>query len=143
MMSIDGAVDLVVYSFENGRPGDLFVQKAPAATVGNLAKALKRIFKVDNPITIIGTRHGEKLYETLLTREEMLRVTDLGEYYRVSADNRDLNYEHYYSEGVAPELALDEYNSHNTHRLSVDELEKMLMELDFIKENLNSALRQQ
>ena len=99
MMSIDDAVDLVLYAFQHGEPGDIFVQKAPAATIETLALALKKLFEADNPIRVIGTRHGEKLYETLLTREEMARAEDLGGYYRVPADNRDLNYASYFSEG--------------------------------------------
>ncbi len=110
MMTIDDAVDLVLYAFQNGEPGDLFVQKAPAATIETLALALKKVYGADNPVRIIGTRHGEKRYETLLTREEMVRAEDLGGYFRVPADNRDLNYDQYYVEG-APELsALEDFH---------------------------------
>jgi len=138
MMSIDDAVDLVLYAFQHGEPGDIFVQKAPAATIGTLAEALKRIFEADNPVQIIGTRHGEKLYETLLTREEMARAEDLGAYYRVPADNRDLNYGKYFSEG-SPELSQhDDYNSHNTRRLDVDELIELLLKLDFVRQELEA-----
>ena len=138
MMSIDDAVDLVVYAFQNGQPGDLFVQKAPAATIDVLAEALKRIFEADNPIEIIGTRHGEKQNETLLTREEMLRAQDLGGYFRVPADNRDLNYSVYFSEGQPQLSEMQDYNSHNTHRLSVDEMADLLLKLEIVKRELVS-----
>ncbi len=128
MMSIEDAVNLVLYAFEQGEAGDLFVQKAPAATIGTLANALKRIFHADNPIRIIGVRHGEKKYETLLTAEEMLRAIDLGGYFRVPADNRDLNYNLYFSEGRLPVIEGD-YNSHNTYRLDEDGLIEMLLKL--------------
>ena len=136
MMSIDKAVDLVLYAFQHGEPGDLFVQKAPAATIETLAQALKRIFNSDVPIEIIGTRHGEKQSETLLTREEMIRAHDLGDYYRVPADNRDLNYDLYYSKGVPPLAQQEDYNSNNTYRLSVDEMVEMLLKLDYIQRAL-------
>jgi len=135
MMSIDDAVDLVLYAFQHGEPGDLFVRKAPAATIETLAQAVKRVFQANNPIRIIGTRHGEKKYETLLTREELLHAVDLGGYYRVPADNRDLNYNAYYSEGQSP-LPEEDYNSHNTRRLSVDEMAEMLLGLEFIREQM-------
>ena len=139
MMSVQDAVDLVLYAFDHAVPGDIFVQKAPAATIDTLAKALKKIFHADNPIKIIGTRHGEKLYETLLTREEMTRAEDCGNYYRIPADNRDLNYDTYFSEGQ-PEVSLKEdYNSHNTRRLNVDEMIEMLLNLDEIKEALHKS----
>ena len=128
MMSIADAVDLVLYAFEHGAAGDLFVQKAPAATIETLVNALKRIFKAENPVQMIGVRHGEKKYETLLTAEEMLRAEDLGGYYRVPADNRDLNYNLYFSEGRKPLLDGD-YNSHNTRRLNEDEMVEMLLRL--------------
>ncbi len=128
MMSIADAVDLVLYAFEHGAAGDLFVQKAPAATIETLVNALKRIFKAENPVQMIGVRHGEKKYETLLTAEEMLRAEDLGGYYRVPADNRDLNYNLYFSEGRKPLLDGD-YNSHNTRRLNEDEMVEMLLKL--------------
>ena len=139
MMSIDEAVDLVLYAFQNGEPGDLFVQKAPAATIETLAQALKRIFKSDVPIKIIGTRHGEKRYETLLTREEMIRAQDLGGYYRVPADNRDLNYDIYFFEGTPPLSQQKDYNSNNTYRLSVDEMVEMLLKLDYIQRALSNG----
>ncbi|MBM3494929.1 MAG: NAD-dependent epimerase/dehydratase family protein, partial [Armatimonadetes bacterium] len=139
MMSIEDAVDLVLFAFEHGKPGDIFVQKAPAATIETLAEALKRIFGADNPIRVIGTRHGEKLYETLLTREERLGSEDLGRYYRVPADNRDLNYALYFSEGQ-PEAALaEDYHSHNTERLDVDAMEAMLRGMDYIQQELGRA----
>ncbi|MBE2233847.1 MAG: polysaccharide biosynthesis protein [Anaerolinea sp.] len=127
MMSIDDAVDLVLYAFQHGRPGDLFVQKAPAATIETLAQAMLHVFGANNPIQIIGTRHGEKQYETLLTREEMLRAVDLGGYFRIPADNRDLNYDAYYTEGQEPLSQQEDYNSHNTRQLDVAEMAELLM----------------
>jgi UDP-N-acetylglucosamine 4,6-dehydratase len=132
MMSIEDAVNLVVYAFERAEPGDLFVQKAPAATIETLARALLRIFEADDPIHIIGTRHGEKKYETLLTREEMLQALDLGEYFRVPADNRDLNYAAYFTEG-GPPLPEEDYNSHNTRRLNEDEMVELLLKLELVQ----------
>jgi UDP-N-acetylglucosamine 4,6-dehydratase/5-epimerase len=139
MMSIDDAVDLVVYAFEHGNPGDIFVQKAPAATIGSLANALQRIFNVKNEIRIIGTRHGEKLYETLLTREEMAKAEDMGDYYRISSDVRDLNYSCYFSEGETKVSCLDDYNSHNTRRLNEAGLTELLLKLDFVREALETG----
>ena len=139
MMSIDEAVDLVLYAFQHGQPGDLFVQKAPAATIETLALALKKIFDSDVPIEIIGVRHGEKQYETLLTREEMIRAQDLGGYYRVPADNRDLNYDLYYTQGVPPQVVKEDYNSNNTHQLSVDEMAEMLLKLEYIQRALRNG----
>ena len=136
MMSLDDAVDLVVYAFNNGEPGDLFVQKAPAATIGTLAQAVKQVFEADNPIRVIGTRHGEKLYETLLTREEMVRATDLGGYFRVEADVRDLNYARYFSEGERELGHVEDYHSHNTHRLDLDEMVELLLRLPYVQEEL-------
>lgn len=133
MMTIEGAVDLVMYAFENARSGDMFVQKAPAATIETLALALKRLFKADNPIHIIGTRHGEKLYESLLNREEMAKAEDMGNYYRVPADCRDLNYSCYFTEGAQEFSQAQEYNSHNTTRLDVDGMCEMLMELEMVR----------
>jgi UDP-N-acetylglucosamine 4,6-dehydratase/5-epimerase len=134
MMSLDDAVDLVLFAFEHGKPGDLFVQKAPAATLVTLAEALKRLLKIDNPVNIIGTRHGEKLYETLLTREERAKSEDLGNYFRVSADNRDLNYSLYFTKGVEQQTALDDYNSHNTTRLDVEGMSKLLLHLNDVRQ---------
>jgi UDP-N-acetylglucosamine 4,6-dehydratase len=133
MMSIEGAVDLVLWAFWHGNPGDIFVQKAPAATIQTLAEALKRIFRAHNPIQVIGTRHGEKLYETLLTREELAVAEDMGDYYRVAADNRDLNYGLYFDSGRNDVSVKDDYNSHNTSRLSVDEMVEILLTLDLVQ----------
>jgi UDP-glucose 4-epimerase len=136
MMTIDDALDLVLYAFERGEPGDLFVQKAPAATIETLVKALKKLYKANNPIQTIGTRHGEKLYETLLTREERARAQDLGGYFRAPADNRDLNYNLYYTKG-APEMSqIEDYHSHNTRRLNEEEMMELLLKLDFIRKDI-------
>lgn len=137
MMTIEGAVDLVVYAFENGKSGDIFVQKAPAATIETLALAIKKLFKATNPIQIIGTRHGEKLYETLVSREEMARAEDLGNYFRIPMDSRDLNYTIYFSAGEPKISSIEEYNSHNTVRLDVDEMCEMLLKLNIVKRALN------
>jgi UDP-N-acetylglucosamine 4,6-dehydratase len=142
MMSLDDAVDLVVYAFQHGCPGDLFVQKAPGATIGTLAQAVRRVFGADNPIEVIGTRHGEKLYETLLTREEMARALDLGSYFRVPADVRDLNYAKYFSEGESRVAEVHDYHSHNTRRLDVDELVELLLKLPYIQEELSRRPRE-
>jgi UDP-N-acetylglucosamine 4,6-dehydratase/5-epimerase len=139
MMSIEDAVDLVVYAFQNGQPGDLFVQKAPAATIEVLAKALEKVFKAENSIKIIGTRHGEKQYETLLTREELARAEDHGDYFRIPVDNRDLNYDAYFTEGEAKLSEQMDYDSHNTHRLAEDELVELFVRLDFIQEALKDS----
>src|SRR5512133_2485488 len=121
MMTLDDAVDLVIFAFENGNPGDIFVQKSPAATIEVLAKALLELYKVDNEIKIIGTRHGEKLYETLVNREEMVKAEDLGNFYRIPADTRDLNYNRFFVEGEAKISQMEEYTSHNTYRMNVGE----------------------
>ena len=121
LMSLDDAVELVLFAFENGNPGDLFVNKAPAGTIADLAQALKEIFKVDNKIKIIGTRHGEKLFETLCTREEMAKADDLGGFFRIPADNRDLNYSKYFQRRKNISL-VEDYNSHNTIRLNVEDI---------------------
>ena len=136
MMSLEDAVDLVLYAFTNGAPGDLFVQKAPASTVGQLAEVLNTMFNGNKGIRIIGTRHGEKLYETLLTTEEKLRSTDLGEYFKVSPDDRDLNYDKYVSTGQDNPSEFVDYNSHNTRRLLNSELEELLLSLHYVKEEL-------
>ena len=133
MMSIDDAVDLVVYAFENGNSGDFFVQKAPAATIETLARALKKLFHAKNEIRIIGTRHGEKLYETLLTREETARAEDLGDYYRIPADIRDLNYACYFTKGETRVSVQEDYHSHNTRRLDEDGMIDLLIKLDIVK----------
>jgi UDP-glucose 4-epimerase len=134
MMSIDDAVDLVLYAFQHGEAGNIFVQKASSATIDTLVQAIKRIFQAENPIKIIGTRHGEKLYETLLTREELARAEDLGGYFRISADNRDLNYNSYFTEGQARVSAADDYNSHNVPRLDMDGMVDLLLTLDCVRE---------
>lgn len=139
MMSLEQAVDLVYFAFDNGASGDLFVQKAPAATIQQLAEVLKDIFNADNEIITIGTRHGEKLYETLLTSEERVRSEDLGDYYRVAPDDRDLNYAKYFSQGDSQVQEVEDYHSHNTHRLSNDELKAMLLDLDYVKAELNNG----
>ncbi len=136
LMSLEDAVDLVLFAFLNGNQGDLFVNKAPASTIGDLAQAMKEIFNSNSEVKVIGTRHGEKLYETLCTREEMQKAQDMGEFYRIPADNRDLNYSRYFSEGETDISAIEDYHSHNTEQLSNEALKNTLMNLDFIKENL-------
>lgn len=136
MMSLDEAVDLVLYAFTNGKQGDIFVQKSPAATIETLVKAIKGIFNSNNPIKIIGTRHGEKLYETLVNKEDLAKAEDLGSYYRIPADTRDLNYEKYFSEGQQNVDDIEDYHSHNTYRLNIEETKKKLLELDYIKDKL-------
>jgi UDP-glucose 4-epimerase len=136
MMSIDDAVDLVLYAYEHARAGDIFVQKAPAATIGILAEALKRIFHADNPVQVIGTRHGEKKHETLLTREEMAKADDLGDYYRIKADNRDLNYNVYFTEGTEEVSSMQDFTSDNTYRMDVEEMAALLSKLPYIKAEL-------
>ncbi len=137
MMTLDDAVDLVLYAFEHGKQGDRFVQKSPASTVADLAQALKELYKVDNEIKIIGTRHGEKLYESLVNREEMVKAEDLGDYYRIPADHRDLNYNSYFDEGDDKISKVEEYTSHNTTRLDVEGTKKLLLKLDFICQDVN------
>ena len=138
LMSLAESVDLVLYAFEHANQGDIFVQKAPASTVGDLAQALKDIFQLQNAVKIIGTRHGEKLYESLISREEMAKAEDLGRYYRIPADNRDLNYAKYFSDGQKEVSDLDDFTSHNTERLDVEGTKKLLLQLDFIKDALNA-----
>lgn len=135
-MSLDDAVDLVLFAFEHGRSGDLFVNKAPAGTIGNLAEAMKQICKADNEIRIIGTRHGEKLYETLCTREEMLRAEDMGNFYRIPADNRNLNYSQYFTEGNVDISAIEDYHSHNTKQLNIDEMIELLNRQHYIRREI-------
>ena len=137
LMSLEDSVDLVLYAFKHGRQGDIFVQKAPASTVAVLAKALKELFAKRNPIRVIGTRHGEKLYESLISREEMAKAQDLGHYYRIPADNRDLNYAQYFSEGEKKISHQEDYTSHNTKRLNVGQVKSLLRKLDYIKEQLH------
>ena len=136
LMSLDEAVDLVMFAFENASPGDLFVQKAPACTIGVLAQAVKELFHSDAPIHYIGIRHGEKKYETLLTKEECLHASDLGNFYRVPADNRDLNYEQYFENGKTEQSTLTEFNSDNTKRLDVQQTKEKLLENDYIRKEL-------
>jgi UDP-glucose 4-epimerase len=136
MMTLEDAVDLVIYAFENANQGDLFVQKAPSATVGTLAKALIDLYKSTSEIMVIGTRHGEKLYETLVNREDMIKAEDLGEYYRIPADNRDLNYEQYFSEGMPDIVNLNEYHSHNTSILDVEGMKQLLLKLPIIRKDI-------
>ncbi len=136
MMTLQDAVTLVVYAFEHGENGDIFVQKAPAATIEVLAKALIELYKSESEIKVIGTRHGEKLYETLVNREEMAKAIDSGDYYRIPADNRDLNYGKFYTEGEAKVSEVDDYTSHNTTRLDVEDTKKLLLKLDMIRMDL-------
>lgn len=136
MMSLDDAVDLVLFAFKNGKGGDTFVQKAPAATIGQLAEALKMIFNVDNEVRVIGTRHGEKKHETLLNREELVNALDLKEYYRVPSDTRDLNYGKYFEVGEDKLSIEQDYTSGNTHRLTDEELKEMLLKLDYVQQEL-------
>jgi len=134
LMSLEESVDLVLYAFTNAQPGDIFVQKAPASTVGDLAQALKELLACDNPLKIIGTRHGEKLYESLVSREEMARAEDRGGYYRIPADGRDLNYDKYFVEGETRVSEFDDYTSHNTTRLDVEGVKRVLLKLPEIRE---------
>ena len=136
LMSLEEAVELVLFAFEHGNQGDLFVNKAPAGTIGDLAQALKEICKADNEIKIIGTRHGEKLYETLCTREEMLKAEDMGDFYRIPADNRDLNYAQYFSEGEQDISKIEDYHSHNAVQQDVEGMKKLLLKLALIKKEV-------
>jgi len=138
LMSLEESVDLVLYAFEHARPGDIFVQKAPASTVGDLAQAMRAVLQRDNEIKIIGTRHGEKLYESLVSREEMVRAEDLGGYYRIPADSRDLNYAKYFVEGETAISSIDDYTSHNTKRLTVEEVKQVLLKLELIQEAVHA-----
>lgn len=136
LMSLDEAVDLVLFAFKHGNPGDLFVNKAPAGTIGDLAQALKEMFNADNEIKIIGTRHGEKLYETLCTREEMLKAEDMGNFFRIPADNRDLNYENYFSKGNNKIDLVEDYHSHNTIQQDVEGMKSLLSKLPLIRKEV-------
>ena len=136
MMTLDDAVDLVIYAFQHGKNGDMFIQKSPASTIEVLAKALIELYKSQSKIRVIGTRHGEKLYETLVNREEMAKAIDMGDYFRVPADNRDLNYESYFSEGEENISLIEDYHSHNTHRLDVSGTKKLLLKLEMIRLDL-------
>jgi UDP-glucose 4-epimerase len=136
LMSLDESVELVLYAFGHARPGDIFVQKAPASTVGDLAQAMKELLDSDSEMQIIGTRHGEKLYESLVSREEMARAVDHGPYFRIPADSRDLNYDKYFVQGQMQLSALDDYTSHNTERLSIEGVKHVLRRLTMIREAL-------
>ncbi|SFE69310.1 polysaccharide biosynthesis protein [Flavobacterium xueshanense] len=136
LMSLEEAVELVLFAFEHGNSGDLFVNKAPAGTIGDLAQALKELCHADNEIKIIGTRHGEKLYETLCTREEMVKAEDMGDFYRIPADNRDLNYAQYFSEGEQDVSLIEDYHSHNTEQLGVEGMKKLLVNLPLLKKEV-------
>jgi UDP-glucose 4-epimerase len=147
MMTLDDAVDLVIYAFTHGENGDLFVQKAPAATLDVLAEALKQTYAKINPkfgeteVRVIGTRHGEKLYETLVTREEMAKAIDMGDYYRIPCDNRDLNYDKFFTDGSEEVSKKEDYHSHNTRRLDVEGMKELLLKLRFIREDLGLQAR--
>lgn len=143
LMSVDDAVDLVLYAFEHGNQGDIFVQKAPASTIFDLAIALKEIFSAENEVKIIGTRHAEKLYETLLTREEMVNSEDLGDYYRIKADNRDLNYNTYFTVGKTSISEQKDYHSHNTKKLDIKSIKKLILKLDYVQEQLAEFKKEQ
>lgn len=138
LMSLEDSVDLVLYAFEHGQQGDIFVQKAPASTVADLAQALTEMFGGKESARIIGTRHGEKLYESLISREEMVKAKDMGGYYRIPADNRDLNYAQYFSEGEEAISQQEDYTSHNTERLNVEQVKSLLLKLDYIQGELNA-----
>ena len=138
LMSLEESVALVLYAFEHARPGDIFVQKAPASTVGDLAQALRELLGLKNDIRVIGTRHGEKLYESLVSREEMAHSEDLGDYYRIPADSRDLNYDKYFVEGETRISTIDDYTSHNTRRLDVEQVKQVLMRLSIVREAIHA-----
>jgi len=137
MMTLDDAVDLVLYAFEHGKSGDLFVQKAPAATLDILVNALFELYSYEPKIRVIGTRHGEKLYESLVTREEMAKAEDMGGYYRIPCDGRDLNYDKYFIEGKEEIATFEDYHSHNTQRLDKDEMKQLLLKLEMVRNDLN------
>ena len=138
LMSLEDSVDLVLYAFENAHQGDIFVQKSPSSTIGNLVIALKQLFNCDNPVKVIGTRHGEKLYESLVSREEIAKAEDMHRYYRIPTDNRDLNYNKYFIEGESCISELDDYTSHNTERLGVESIKDLLLNIDYIRKELNA-----
>lgn len=138
LMSLDESVDLVLYAFSNARPGDIFVQKAPASTLGDLARALRELVRSKSDVKVIGTRHGEKLYESLVSREEMARAEDLGSYYRIPADSRELNYDKYFIEGETEISKIDDYTSHNTKRLNVEEVKEVLLQLTEVREAIDA-----
>ncbi len=134
LMSLDEAVELVLFAFENGNPGDLFVNKAPASNIGDLAQSLKEMLDLNNDVKIIGTRHGEKLYETLCTREEMIKAEDMGDFFRIPADNRNLNYTSYFSKGDKELSNIEDYNSHNTVQKDIEGIKQLLIKLDFVQQ---------
>jgi UDP-glucose 4-epimerase len=136
MMSLESAVELVLFAFQNGQNGDLFVKKSPATTIGNLAQAIKELYNSTTEIRIIGTRHGEKLYETLVNREEMAKSEDMGDYFKIPADTRDLNYNKFFTEGTEAVSLADEYTSHNTQRLNIEETKELLLSLSFIRQDV-------
>jgi UDP-N-acetylglucosamine 4,6-dehydratase/5-epimerase len=138
LMSLEDSVDLVLHAFEHAEQGDIFVQKAPASTLTDLIQALKELFSSNSPVKVIGTRHGEKLYESLIAREEMAKAEDMGRYYRIPSDNRDLNYKKYFVEGETHISEVDDYTSHNTERLDVEQVKSLLLKLDYIQEALNA-----
>jgi UDP-glucose 4-epimerase len=140
MMTLDDAVDLVLYSFQHGKNGDLFVQKAPSATLETLATSLIGLYDSNVKISIIGTRHGEKLYETLVTREEMSKAQDLNEYYRIPCDKRDLNYDKYFNEGEEKISSFEDYHSHNTKILDVQEMKDLLLKLEIVKDDVRKTV---
>ena len=140
MMTLGNAVELVLFAFEHGNQGDIFVQKAPACTLGTLTSALKELYNKDNEVKVIGTRHGEKLYESLVSREDMVKAEDMDEYFRIPADTRDLNYNLYFSDGETKLTNADEYHSHNTRQLDIEDTKKLLLKLDFIQEHLEGNL---
>lgn len=140
LMSLEKAVELVLFAFKHGNQGDLFVNKAPAGTIGDLAEAVRKLFKAKNEVKIIGTRHGEKLYETLCTREEMVKAEDMGDFYRIPADNRDLNYAQYFFEGEKDVSLIEDYHSHNTEQCDVDGMIQLLLKLDFVQDELNGRI---
>lgn len=142
LMSLDDSIDLVEFAFTNANPGDIFVQKAPATTVENIALALQKIFNAKNEIKIIGTRHAEKLYETLLTREEMVKAIDMGDYYKIPADNRDLNYASYFTDGDVETSKNDDYHSHNTQQLNVDETVEVFKNLDYVQKIIEQGINE-
>ena len=142
LMSLDDSIDLVEFAFTNANPGDIFVQKAPATTVENIALALQKVFNAKNEIKIIGTRHAEKLYETLLTREEMVKAIDMGDYYKIPADNRDLNYASYFTDGDVETSKNDDYHSHNTQQLNVDETVEVLKNLDYVQKIIEQGINE-
>jgi UDP-glucose 4-epimerase len=136
MMTLDDAIDLVLFAFKNAKPGDIFVQKSPAATIDKIARALLSLYKAKNEIKIIGIRHGEKIYETLVNREEMAKAIELENYFRIPADTRDLNYNKFFTEGESKIFKAEEYTSHNTHQLSLQETKDLLMKLPLIRQDI-------